>query len=1044
LSKRPQESFGFIQALLTALLFLMAGSQRLPAQSTTSTWCDTSAFDDWDDYYDPFHEHDEVRIASFTVTRLTHTNLKGKVITDLDAQRYTFQYDFGGPVPTYSLDGGPPRVVPGGDVVSFVENICAGGAAPQSTARRAYSRKAAAAGTSRYSGQYAATVAMADFNGDGNPDSAVLQGNGININLYDANSNLISSRLVPLANANVSILTADFNGDGKFDLAVITNPPTGPGNVTVLLGNGDGTFGPPSAFPAGAFPFFMALSDFNNDGKPDLAVSTYPISASASPSATGTVAVLLGDGHGGFAAPVMYPVGKGPVTLVADDFTGDGIPDIVVLDQGLNANAVWTLPGKGDGTFMAAISTPTPASSGYISYADFDHDGNFDLLIADVFSSTMVLMLGKGDGTFKAAQRFTSSAQGLSLGLRPLQDGNTAIMVPDNIGNEMMIYFSDSSGVFHAPAVQTFGKAPVAIAAGDIDGDGKPDLVIADSGGSLYTEISRGAAGFTAPQSIPLSVTPAAVALSDLNHDGYADAIVASSGGLAVLKGSASGALSTPQMFGSGQNFVSVVVADFNGDGEPDAAAASSSGALQIFVGNGDATFRSAKQIALPSGMVPRTIVSADVNKDGKADLIVALGSADFVSPASIAVALGNGDGTFQTPSVLTLPSPIFGGFAVGDLNNDGVPDLVISLNGGGANAIAVLLGKGDGTFGSPILTPTTTMAPQLSVADMNGDGKPDVIAADCCGLSEASFLGGNGDGTFQAEIQFPSGPNPLAIAIADFDGDKKLDIAIAGQMQLPIASLNSGALTVIYNAFGGAAAGAPLTATVVSSADPHQTVLAPASLATAYGSDLATGTPGATSLPLPPSFGGTFVSITDSSGATAQAPLLYVSPGQVNFEVPQGVASGAAQVTVTSADGARSIATVQIAPVAPAVFELNSAGLAAADVLLVSGGSQTYENVYTVSAGQIVAQPVSIGSASDQAYLLLYGTGLRAAGTSGVSVKINGTSAPVQYAGPQGSFAGLDQMNVLLPPTLAGAGAVTVQLQANGITANAVTITVK
>jgi uncharacterized protein (TIGR03437 family) len=232
----------------------------------------------------------------------------------------------------------------------------------------------------------------------------------------------------------------------------------------------------------------------------------------------------------------------------------------------------------------------------------------------------------------------------------------------------------------------------------------------------------------------------------------------------------------------------------------------------------------------------------------------------------------------------------------------------------------------------------------------------------------------------------------------------------------------------------------------VLSSANPAIVWIASSSLASAYGTQLATSPLGSTPLPLPTSFGGTSISIQDSSGATSLAPLLYVSPSQVNFEVPPGLAIGAAQVTVTSGDGTQSVANVQIAPVAPGLFELNSAGLAAADVVLYhSDGTQTVEQVYTVdSAGTIAANPVSLGSRTDQAYLLLFGTGLQAAATGGVEVFVDGIYLPVQYAGPQGGYAGLDQVNVRLPAFLRGMDNVTIQLTANGYAANLVNITLQ
>jgi uncharacterized protein (TIGR03437 family) len=559
--------------------------------------------------------------------------------------------------------------------------------------------------------------------------------------------------------------------------------------------------------------------------------------------------------------------------------------------------------------------------------------------------------------------------------------------------------------------------------------------------GQLYVKLSSSKGVFASPVSYPAGLMPGAVAIADVNGDGKPDVIAADMNGLDVLLGKGDGTLSAANTFPAAEKLTSVAVADFNSDGKPDVAAASSeAGGVVLFPGNGNGTFQNGRTIPVPNALAA---LNGDFNGDGKPDLIVSSGPIDFTTPGSLAVLLGNGDGTFKISRNIALPGPLFStALAVGDLNGDGKLDVVTAVVGGARSTIAILLGNGDGTFQAPIQINSNTAPPTISIADLNGDGKPDLVLGDCCGLAEASFMLGNGDGTFQPESQFPSGPNPQGIVVADLNGDGKPDVAIIGQIQE--TNPRRGTLAIWFNAFGGASAAN--TARVVSAANPTTGAIAPGSLATAYGTDLAQGTPGATSLPLPITFGGTSVSLVDAAGKRWQAPLIYVSAAQVNFLLPAGVAAGTAQFTIVSGDGTQSPATGQIAAVAPGLFTLNGANLAAANVILYSAdGRQQVQTVYSVNgAGAVVAKVIDLGSDTDVAYLILFGTGLQAAGTAGVKVTVGTTDAPVQFAGPQGSFAGLDQVNVLLPHSLKGSGDITLQLTAAGLQANPVRLTIQ
>jgi uncharacterized protein (TIGR03437 family) len=230
----------------------------------------------------------------------------------------------------------------------------------------------------------------------------------------------------------------------------------------------------------------------------------------------------------------------------------------------------------------------------------------------------------------------------------------------------------------------------------------------------------------------------------------------------------------------------------------------------------------------------------------------------------------------------------------------------------------------------------------------------------------------------------------------------------------------------------------------ILSAASPSVTAIAQGGLAFAVGQNLAPEA-GAVVGPLPTTLGGTSVSIKDAAGNTSSAPLIFVSGAKVTFQVPSSVAAGNAQVTVTAPGSTQTASNVVIAPVAPALFTANGNGLAVAFAIRVSSsGTQTLEPDWALNAqGSFSSAPINMGSATDKVYLAFYATGVQAAGLANVAVTVNGVSTPVLYAG-NGGYAGVDQINVLLPASLAGSGTVALQLTASGIAANTVQIAIQ
>jgi uncharacterized protein (TIGR03437 family) len=232
--------------------------------------------------------------------------------------------------------------------------------------------------------------------------------------------------------------------------------------------------------------------------------------------------------------------------------------------------------------------------------------------------------------------------------------------------------------------------------------------------------------------------------------------------------------------------------------------------------------------------------------------------------------------------------------------------------------------------------------------------------------------------------------------------------------------------------------------ATAVSAASGTAPV-APGSIVSIYGSNLATSGMAATSMPLPTNLAGASVSITDSSGATASLPLFYAGPTQINAEIPQTSSTGLATLTITTPSGIQT-ASVMLATVAPGLFAANQDGKGVAAAQLVtnqSNGQQTVADIFNApcAAGSCVGIPLDMSSG--QTALVLYGTGIRNfASLSDVTVLIGSVNLSVFYAGPAPNYAGLDQVNVFLPANLAGSGTVNITVSVSGTRSNSVTAT--
>ena len=900
-------------------------------------------------------------------------------------------------------------------------------------------------------GGSAASV-VGDFNGDGNPDIALVNpgGNSVTVFLGTGAGSVGAGTTYPAGNAPASVAAADMDGDGHTDLVVANH---GDNTVSVLPGNGDGTFRSAKSYPAGAGPAAIAIGDFNQDGRLDLAIGTQTYTVN---SYSGAVEILMNTGSG-FAPPLEYAKGSAPQSLVAADFDGDGILDLAVGDT--NANQVRMLLGNKGGTFRAVLPVNVAGYPDYLAAADFNNDGKLDLAVLHGNAEIISVVMGNGDGTFGSPASYDAVYGQTSFfpvgyangdgNLVPVGDfngdGNLDLLVYDYLSNEVRILFGRGDGTFTGPPAYPFGTGPNAtfLATGDFSGSGNLDAITDDQlTDAIFYFAGNGNGTFQQPvnlmqgSAIPQTGFSAAV-VGDFNGDGRPDLAVAGRFGSSVtlLLNTGSGGFAAPVQFSSGGlNPTGIAAADFDGDGNLDLAVANSAdynggtGSLVVFKGDGKGAFTQTASFS-STGLAPAAVAAADLNGDGKPDLVVTdAGTFSGSENGALYVLLNQGRGSFGQPAVYlegTLPGPI----AIGDVNGDHKPDLVVS----NIQGVGVMSGNGDGTFEPPVYYTVAFGPTSIVIADLNADGKPDLILGSCCGPSEVIYLQGNGDGTFQPPFYMSAGASPSSVAVGDLNDDGLPDVLISGGF-----GGSPGSLIPILST-------APPSAFVTKLATAGQIEpFAAESIVSAYGANLATETAGATVVPLPLSLKGTTVTVLDAAGMSRQAPLFYVSQTQVNYEIPAGTALGSATVTITNGNGLSQVETIQIGAVSPGVFVLDSAGLVAAWVLpVISGVQQNLQPVYQVKSGGIAPLPVDLATPHAQYYLEIYGTGIRNA--SQVSVTVGGVNVPVLFHGAAPGYAGLDQVNIgPLPASLTGRGSVNISIVADGQTANTSNVTIQ
>jgi hypothetical protein len=537
------------------------------------------------------------------------------------------------------------------------------------------------------------------------------------------------------------VTVGDFNRDGNLDVVA-----TGPllYEVAVFIGNGDGTLRPCVDYSV-VEPAVVVAGDFNEDGKPDLAVAH----SSAGNLASG-VSILTGNGDGTFKAPRSggslsdplvpdYAIADTPAALAAADFNGDGHPDLVIATYSSGAfrfgatfgGTMSVLLGKGDGTFQAhhdfgggVQGVPGGAA---LAVGDVNRDGAFDLIAANGTANSVVVLLGDGHGQFGGAlDTLTDLYPNFLVAGDFNRDGKLDLAVGNTGVGGAAVALGNGDGTFSAAArTNSLTFTIDAIGAADFNGDGKPDLAAANHTTSCSIFLGNGDGSFQPHSDLDTQASPSAMTIGDLNNDGKMDIALGLglgyTGFLGILIGNGNGSfqpITFPYSFPNGS--FSLTARDFNHDGNLDIALTNdSTESLYIFLGNGDGTFRLPTTYRL--GVSPGQIAVGDFNGDGSLDIAVP-GIGFIVQKNVISILMGNGNGTFQPPveyQAALAPTQV----ALGDFDRDGKTDLAVVGNAG----ISVFLGRGDGTFTQPAYFENGAISRAIIAADFNGDGQTDL-----------------------------------------------------------------------------------------------------------------------------------------------------------------------------------------------------------------------------------------------------------------------------------------------------------------------------
>jgi hypothetical protein len=633
----------------------------------------------------------------------------------------------------------------------------------------------------------------------------------------------------PVGNNPLSVAVGDFDRDGTLDLAVADHNDQ---NVSILLGNGDGTFRSGGTFATNGTPIFVVAADLRHDGKLDLITGN---------EFHNDISVLLGNGDGTFQSPVNYATGSETVGVAVGDFNGDGIPDLAVASQG--PGEVFVLLGNGDGTFNPAVGYVCGTFAREVAVGDLNGDGKEDLVVDNQGENTVSVLFGNGDGTFQPGVKYPTGPDPTSVIVGDLRDNGILDIVTGNFDfgrgtGSVSILLGNGDGTFQAAQNYTTDLHADSVALADFNGDGHLDMAVANSGSDdVSILLGNGDGTFQSAQNFAAGSLPSFVATGDFNAKGVQSLAVpnGNSNNVSILINNSTGALpsltpnSIPEGTGdftltvNGGPFSTMSTVEWNGT--PLSTTFVSSSELQATVPAADVADEGTASVSVvgfgATGPLKFSILDNDAlsatgydlrGMEGQAVNGIVATFTDVTyptnSPDDFTATINWGDGT-SSAGLITAQGNLF---VVRDLHTyyeEGSYSIKVTINddGGAATAttsstatiattltdptdivghasqtgqLLVAISSGSNHFTNAVFGALSTAVTwvDLVTGDFNGDGKTDIAAR----VQQTGFwwVGINTGSAFALSRwgQWSTAVNWVDVKVGDFTGDGKDDIA--------------------------------------------------------------------------------------------------------------------------------------------------------------------------------------------------------------------------------------------------------------------------